>query len=84
MSPYTAVRRLLRSPGRHRPGTPPAPAAESPAFLEERALVEAIEDGDIEANEWAFCTAEQRTTFHAIHTDGSRTCWTCGTTTGDS
>lgn len=84
MSPLTAVRRLLHATGRHRPATAvPAPADESPALLDEQALAEAIEDGDIEANDWAYCGAEQRTTFHAIHTDGSRTCWTCSTTTGE-
>lgn len=29
----------------------------------------------------ALCPAEQRTTLHAFHGDGSRTCWTCSTST---
>ncbi len=83
MSPLTAVRRLLRGPGRHRPGNPPASAVEAPSLLDEEALTEAMEDGGIEANGPAWCGAEQRTTFHALHTDGSRTCWTCRHVTGN-
>ncbi|MBW5420231.1 hypothetical protein GKQ77_01430 [Streptomyces sp. BG9H] len=82
MNPVAAVRNLLRGPGRHRPGALPAPVDESPVLLDEQVLTAAIADGDIEANEFAFCGAEQRETFHAIHSDGSRTCWTCQNVTG--
>ncbi|WAL93936.1 hypothetical protein [Streptomyces sp. Je 1-369] len=81
MSPLAVMRRLFHGTGRHRAEPSFPPTDESPELLDEQALAEAIEDGDIEANDFAFCGAEQRETFHAIHTDGSRTCWTCGTTT---
>lgn len=79
MSPLTAVRRLLHSLDHHEPATPPAD--EVPELLDEQALAAALADGDVEANDWAYCGAEQRRTFHALHTDGSRTCWTCSSVT---
>lgn len=30
-----------------------------------------------EVNGPGYCPAEQQTTLHAFHADGSRTCWTC-------
>ncbi|WP_393075113.1 hypothetical protein [Streptomyces sp. LN704] len=36
---------------------------------------------DTEPGEFRYCPEELRTTYHAIHDDGSRTCWTCRTTT---
>lgn len=33
-------------------------------------------------SEFRYCPEEMRSTFHAIHPDGSRTCWTCWTCTG--
>ncbi|APY88215.1 hypothetical protein DCW30_05645 [Streptomyces alfalfae] len=78
MSPLAAVRRLLHSLDHHQPATPLADAE----LLDEQALAAALADGDVEANDWAHCPTEGRTRFHAIHTDGSRTCWTCRTTTG--
>jgi hypothetical protein len=32
-------------------------------------------------SEFRHCPEEDRSTFHAIHADGSRTCWTCLTCT---
>lgn len=32
-------------------------------------------------SEFRHCPEEDRSTFHAIHPDGSRTCWTCLTCT---
>ncbi|MEV5977545.1 hypothetical protein [Streptomyces sp. NPDC052114] len=79
---------MFRPTGRHRYDEP-APLAgldEIPrdgllGLLDEGQVEQLLADGDIEANEQAFCGVEQRTTFHALHTDASRTCWTCGTTT---
>lgn len=36
---------------------------------------------DAEPGEFATCPAEERSTYHALHADGSRTCWTCKTWT---
>ncbi|MFE0137660.1 hypothetical protein ACFWY6_39805 [Streptomyces sp. NPDC059037] len=52
--------------------------------LSEAEAAELLLPGDIEANDFAFCPTEECTTFHAIHANGSRTCWTCQTrTAGD-
>ncbi|KUF18418.1 hypothetical protein [Streptomyces silvensis] len=70
--------------------TPPAPftapqAPPRPVLLREDALVRQLADGSVEANGWAPCPAEERARLHALHADGSRTCWTCRwTTQGDS
>ncbi|MFI1677006.1 hypothetical protein [Streptomyces sp. NPDC020607] len=92
MSPLRTLRQLLAPTGRHR-GRPEEleqrAALEqlleetSPleALLEESTLELLLEDGEVEANECAPCPTCARTTFQALHTDGSRTCWTCGTTT---
>lgn len=45
------------------------------------ALADRIALGDLDANDSAWCPACTRRTFHALHTGGSRTCWTCNTTT---
>jgi hypothetical protein len=47
------------------------------AVLDEVSLSELLDGGEVEANDFAFCPAEQRTTFHALRVDGSRRCWTC-------
>ncbi|WP_372352674.1 hypothetical protein [Streptomyces sp. KL116D] len=81
------TRGLFRGTGQHRATAPAAAPAidldETPrdTLLDEGEFEQLLADGDIEANECAPCPTEQRTTFHAMHTDGSRTCWTCGTTT---
>lgn len=36
-------------------------------------------DGPEVTNGFAPCRTEQRTTFHAIRSNGSRRCWTCST-----
>lgn len=86
-SPLRLLRQIVRPPGRHR-----ATDADQPAGLDDQAPRDGLLDdaevevllteGDIEANESAWCGAEQRITFHAMHADGSRTCWICQTTTG--
>ncbi|WP_037649798.1 hypothetical protein [Streptomyces flavidovirens] len=37
--------------------------------------------GELDSNDTAWCPEETRTTYHALHADGSRTCWTCRTDT---
>ncbi|MFZ3556434.1 MULTISPECIES: hypothetical protein [unclassified Streptomyces] len=89
MSPRTAaraVRRFVRGTGRHRPGSTPKPAVDlhemaRDALPDEGEFEQLLADGEIEANECAHCPTCARTTFHAMHTTGSRTCWTCATTT---
>lgn len=61
-----AVLRSLAPSGRHRAA--PAPLINLPM--------------DAELCEARYCPEEMRSTYHAIHADGSRTCWTCCTTTG--
>jgi hypothetical protein len=53
----------------------PRPRAHS--VLDEVSLAELLDGGEVEANEFARCPAEDRTTFHAVRRDGSRRCWTC-------
>jgi hypothetical protein len=49
--------------------------------LTEAELAELLLDGAATTNDFAECPVEKRTTFHAIHPNGSRRCWTCNTTT---
>lgn len=56
--------------GRHR-------AQRVGTVLDEVSLDELLDGGEVEANDFAYCPDEARTTFHAIRTDGSRRCWTC-------
>ncbi|MFD7016050.1 hypothetical protein [Streptomyces sp. NPDC059928] len=59
---------LFRGRGRHRA------TASAPDLAPLAALIEA---GEADSNDSAWCAEEARTTYHAIHADGSRTCWTC-------
>lgn len=59
----------------------PAATPRGRAVLDEVSLDELLDGGEIEANEFARCPAEERTTFHAIRSDGSRRCWTCNSET---
>ncbi|MFB7711638.1 hypothetical protein [Streptomyces sp. NPDC056105] len=72
MSPLRVLRQIIAPTGKHRA---------TAGVLDEAELEQLLADGDIEANECAPCPTCTRTTFHAMHTDGSRTCWTCNTTT---
>ncbi|MFD5031668.1 hypothetical protein ACFWM0_14820 [Streptomyces sp. NPDC058405] len=64
-------RGLIRPTGHHRA----APAQDmSP-------LADAIAAGDAEPGAMAWCPEEERTTYHALHADGSRRCWTCNAET---
>lgn len=44
-------------------------------------IAEQITAGDAEPGEFRYCTEELRQTYHAMHADGSRRCWTCNTET---
>ena len=43
----------------------------------EVSLQELLDGPEVEAHDFEYCPAEQRTRFHALRTDGSRRCWTC-------
>ncbi|MFJ9037419.1 hypothetical protein ACIRF8_12630 [Streptomyces sp. NPDC102406] len=88
MSPLRTLRQIIAPTGRHR--APAAVLEQGPLLeettpreplLEETALEQLLAVGDIEPIECAPCPTCERTTFHAMHADGSRTCWTCRTTT---
>ena len=53
------------------------PRPRTSSVLDEVSLAELLDGGEVEANEFARCPAEQTTRFHAIRNDGSRRCWTC-------
>lgn len=55
-----------------------APAAPRPV-LEDDCLDQLLADGEIDGTDFAYCPAHKRVTAHALHTDGSQTCWDCGT-----
>lgn len=85
MSPIRTLLHIVWGPGQHRRPTfnrsllaEEEPPLETP--LDENALEQLLEEGELEANECVPCPACERTTFHAMHIDGSRTCWTCRTT----
>lgn len=84
------TRHLIRGKGLHRPRPAvllpdepiPAPAEPIPTVvLDEDTLSLLLNTGEVLANEFDTCPAEERTTFHALYRDGSRRCWTCGVTT---
>ncbi|MEV3857779.1 hypothetical protein AB0J38_26070 [Streptomyces sp. NPDC050095] len=79
MSPLRTLRQIIAPTGRHRA----APETPRDSLLDDGQFEQLLEDGEIEANDLAHCPVERRTTFHAMHTDGSRTCWTCASTTGE-
>lgn len=66
----TMIGRSWPAPGRHR-----APSVGT--VIDEVSLDELLDGGEVEANDFLFCPAERRTTFHAVRVDGSRRCWTC-------
>lgn len=75
MSPMRALRQIVRPTGRHR-----APTV-GYGVLDETTLDELLASGDVEENEHRHCGACEKTTFQALHADGTSTCWTCSTTT---
>ncbi|MGD6750951.1 hypothetical protein [Streptomyces sp. BH105] len=78
------IRGLFRPTGQHRAVSAPVFDLDDvprDALLDDDQVEQLVADGEIEANECAPCPGCERNTFHAMHTDGSRTCWTCATTT---
>lgn len=67
----TGLTGLVRPRGHHR-------AAPAPDMT---VLAAAIATGDAEPGAMALCPAEQVDRYHALHADGTRTCWTCRCTT---
>lgn len=62
----------------------PIPAHDGPVphvVLDEDELVRLLDEDEAEPIECAPCPCCDRTTAHAMNRDGSRRCWTCGTTT---
>lgn len=81
MSPLRVLRQMIAPTGKHRAAVGLAEEFPLDTLLDEGEFEQLLADGEIEANECAPCPTCSRTTFHAMHTDGSRTCWPCGTTT---
>lgn len=89
-SPIRVLRQIVNGGGKHRPRRvvllPDAPLAVATAptrqpVLDEDTLEVLLDGGDVVANESAPCPSCERTTFQAMHRDGSRFCWTCRVTT---
>ncbi|MDJ0460640.1 hypothetical protein [Streptomyces sp. H27-C3] len=49
----------------------------TPAVPDMGPLADLIAAGAVDANGYAWCPEEARSMYHALHADGSRTCWTC-------
>lgn len=59
-----------------------SPLPKPPARRVDYVSLEELLDGDeVEANDFAWCPAEQRRRFHAVRRDSSRRCWTCSAET---
>lgn len=89
-SPMRVLRQIVAPNGRHRPRPirllpdEPPPAPTGPVrhgVLDEAELTQLLDAEQIVANESADCPSCLRNTFHAMHRDGSRKCWTCQTET---
>jgi hypothetical protein len=87
--PLRVLRQIVAPTGRHRPRREvllpdePFPAPSEPVrrgVLTETELSQLLDTEEIVANESADCPACERNTVHAMNSDGSRRCWTCGTT----
>lgn len=78
MSPMRVLRQIVAPTGRHRRAELAGPGRE---VLDEVRLEELLDAGEVVANEVAPCPGCGRSTFHAMHRDGSRRCWTCSTAT---
>lgn len=87
MSPIRTLIHIVWGPGQHRRPTFNRTLLfdeqNRDALLDPRDLEALIEDGEVEPIEEAWCPAEQATRPHALHTDGSRTCFECQHTTED-
>jgi hypothetical protein len=89
-SPIRVLRQIIAPNGKRRtrralllPDEPIALATEPVPYvvLDESQLEQLLDSGDVLANEFDTCPAEQRTTFHALYRNGLRKCWTCGVET---
>ena len=88
-SPLRVLRQLVRPTGRHRPqplllpDEPVLPYAGPIAHgvLDEDTLALLLKGDQAATTGSAYCDRCERKWAHAMHRDGSRTCWTCGTTT---
>lgn len=80
-SPIRVLRQIVAPNGRHRGGSVVA-AAPAAGVLDEEHLEALLDNDEVVVSESALCPTCARTTFHAMHRDGSRTCWTCQTVTG--
>jgi hypothetical protein len=87
-SPIRVLRQIVAPNGKHRPRRPlllpdtpiaPAVAPVAHVVLNEDELTQLLDEGQAEPIECAHCPCCNRTTAHAMHRDGSRRCWTCGT-----
>ena len=85
--PARVLRQIARPTGRHRPRRPvllpDEPLAEQTVpiphvVLDDDELEQLLDCGDVLANEFATCPAQQRRRFHAFYRNGIRKCWTCG------
>ncbi|MCP3817801.1 hypothetical protein NLX86_06525 [Streptomyces sp. A3M-1-3] len=63
---------VIRPRGRHR--AVPAPVDMTP-------LADLLAAGEAEPGEFRYCPEELRSTYHAIHVNGGRRCFTCNTET---
>ncbi|MGW0837098.1 hypothetical protein [Streptomyces prunicolor] len=57
------------------PSTEPVPHAD----LDGAHLEQLLDSGEVAANAYATCPNEQRRTFHAFESTGTKRCWDCGT-----
>ncbi|MFF1834149.1 hypothetical protein ACFVXE_08080 [Streptomyces sp. NPDC058231] len=57
------------------PAIPPGPLDDFPDLAD---FAELEELGEVDAVDFYPCPSERRHRPHAIHADGSRTCWHCG------
>ncbi|MGW2937637.1 hypothetical protein ACWDA7_38830 [Streptomyces sp. NPDC001156] len=82
--PLSVLRQIVAPTGRHRlrgPALVDQPALPAQAVLDEEELQRLLDLGELVATESARCPECRRDQAHAMHRDGSRTCWTCGTAT---
>jgi ribosomal protein S27AE len=87
-SPIRVLRQIVLPNGKHRPrralllpDEPVEQTATVGGVLDEALLEDLLDSGEVVANESALCPSCERSTFHAMHRDGSRHCWTCSTVT---
>ncbi|MCX4609497.1 hypothetical protein [Streptomyces mirabilis] len=62
----------------------PVPVSPGTGVLEAAEPYGAFVAGQADAAEFHYCPAEFRVTAHAVHADGTRHCWHCGPTQGET